>query len=140
MTVKCSDKVQIQPDGASREVSCYGALLVNAQTYRALASLLQYLHQFSPRISRKLCVFQFFLLQLRRKPFWIEHICDKNFATFLGRPPMINSKFCSRQIPLELEDMKLALNRPDYRNPLGSSMWTDGIRRDELTGRASFAR
>ena len=50
----------------------------------------------------------------------MAYICDKNFATFLGRPPMINSSFCSRQVPLDLENEHLALSGSELQEALNN--------------------
>lgn len=41
--------------------------------------------------------------------FWFAYICDKKFATFFGRPPLISGNFCSRKMPLDLDDTQIGL-------------------------------
>ena len=60
----------------------------------------------------------FFLSELRRKLFWFTYFSDKCFATFFGRPPLINGKFCSRKMPLDLDNSQLALAGEDLQSAL----------------------
>lgn len=42
------------------------------------------------------------MCELRKRAFWLAFLLDKSMATFFGRPPLINSKFCSAVLPLDL--------------------------------------
>ena len=53
--------------------------------------------------------YPFFMCELRRTTFWMTFVLDKSLATFFGRPPMINSKYCSCKLPLDIEEHELAL-------------------------------
>ena len=89
---------------------------------------------------------QFWLSEIRKKIFWFAYISDKLFATFFGRPPLINGKFCSCTLPLDLEscDLKLpgeALERAvGALDPEGWSRdsvvpWTTWLRGSAITAR-----
>lgn len=45
-----------------------------------------------------------FLIELRRSAFAQIYADDTNMAVFLGRPPRLNRKFCSFQLPTHTED------------------------------------
>ena len=42
----------------------------------------------------------FWLAQLRKRTFAIVHAIDRQAATFLGRPPTVNYRYCSNEPPL----------------------------------------
>jgi hypothetical protein len=46
----------------------------------------------------------FFLKQLRRCCFAAAFFVDKSVATFVGRPPLINFRYCSLALPYDLDD------------------------------------
>lgn len=46
----------------------------------------------------------FFLKQLRRSCFAAAFFTDKCVATFVGRPPLINYRYCSLALPYDLDD------------------------------------
>ncbi|KAJ5997335.1 hypothetical protein N7522_008995 [Penicillium canescens] len=49
----------------------------------------------------------FFLRQWRRRCFTAAFYMDKLVATFVGRPPLMNSKFCTPTAPLDVSDADL---------------------------------
>ena len=61
----------------------------------------------------------FFVKELQRKMFWYAYECDKTFATFFGRPPMISGKFCSCKMPLDLEYHQIGLEGEALEQALG---------------------
>lgn len=81
----------------------------------------------------------FFLKEMRRRTFWFAYICDKNFATFLGRPPMINSNFCYREMPLDLENADMALNGSELQRVL-ANLNADGWSGDKRTSQTAWLR
>lgn len=66
-------------------------------------------------------------------------MADKNFATFFGRPPMINGKFCSCKMPLDLEDGQLALGDESVSRAL-SGLDHEGWNLNSVVGRATWLR
>lgn len=46
----------------------------------------------------------FFLKQLRRGCFTAAFFVDKCVATFVGRPPLINYRYCSLTLPIDVDD------------------------------------
>lgn len=46
----------------------------------------------------------FFVKQIRRGCFALAFYADKCVATFVGRPPLINHRYCSLDAPLDLSD------------------------------------
>lgn len=46
----------------------------------------------------------FFLRQWRRRCFVAAYSMDKMIATFFGRPPLMNGRFCTPTAPLDLSD------------------------------------
>ena len=71
--------------------------------------------------------YPFFLCELRRHAFWMAYILDKSMATFFGRPPMINGKYCSCRMPLDVEQRDLALTGielQDLLNTLDAAGWS----------------
>ena len=78
-------------------------------------------------------------MELRRRLFWLAYNCDKNFATFLGRPPMINSNFCFREMPLDLENTELDLAGPELQHAL-SKLNADGWDEEKRTSQSAWFR
>ncbi|CAF9923130.1 hypothetical protein IMSHALPRED_005859 [Imshaugia aleurites] len=74
-----------------------------------------------------------------RTVFWRAYMADKNFATFFGRPPMINGKFCSCKMPLDLEDGQLALGDESVSRAL-SGLDHEGWNLNSVVGRATWLR
>lgn len=64
---------------------------------------------------------------------------DKDFATFFGRPPMINGKFCLCKMPLDLEDSQLALDCETLAHAL-NDLDHEGWNQNSVVGRASWLR
>ncbi|OQE11100.1 hypothetical protein PENVUL_c003G00266 [Penicillium vulpinum] len=52
--------------------------------------------------------FPFFLRQWGRRCFFAAFYMDKMMATFVGRPPLMNGRFCTLAAPLDLSDEVLA--------------------------------
>ncbi|OGM40976.1 fungal specific transcription factor [Aspergillus bombycis] len=53
----------------------------------------------------------FFLSQTRKRVFAASYRTDKNLATFLGRPPRLPYHYCDVELPLDLDDHSLILDR-----------------------------
>lgn len=81
----------------------------------------------------------FFLAEFHRKTFWFAYMSDKNFATFFGRPPMINGKFCSCNMPLDLDDSQLAMEGEALSRAL-NELDDKGWNLHSVVGRASWLR
>lgn len=81
----------------------------------------------------------FFLAELHRRIFWLAYMSDKDFATFFGRPPMINGKFCLCRMPLDLEDSQLALDGEPLAYAL-NDLDHEGWNQNSVVGRASWLR
>ena len=81
----------------------------------------------------------FFRAELHRKIFWFAYMTDKHFATFFGRPPMINGKFCVCKMPLELEDSQLALEGEALARTL-NDLDHEGWNPNQIVGRATWLR
>ena len=64
--------------------------------------------------------YPFWFSEIRKKIFWTAFICDKIFATFFGRPPLINGKYCSCTLPLDLESCELNLTGEALDQALGA--------------------
>ena len=64
---------------------------------------------------------------------------DKNFATFFGRPPLINGKFCLCKMPLDLEDDQLVLEGEALAGAL-TNLDDEGWNPDSVVDRASWLR
>ena len=125
---------QVEGDAGELQVLSYVAsLLIITSLTTAIFALC--LHQESNGPVR----IPFFLLELRRRAFWFAYILDKNFATFLGQPPMINSSFCSRQVPLDIEDKQLAFSGSDLQEAL-SKFDADGWNLEGRVDRNSWLR
>ena len=84
----------------------------------------------------------FFLRQWRRCCFTSAFYMDKMMATFVGRPPLLNYRYCTLTPPLDLSDEVLvaggeALNQAI--SELDSAGWnTNGVRHRMSTGRIRF--
>ena len=81
----------------------------------------------------------FFLLELRRKIFWFAYVSDKGFATFFGRPPMINGKFCTCKMPLDLDSSQLGLTGEAFQRTV-DSLDDEGWSRNMTVDRTSWLR
>ena len=51
----------------------------------------------------------FWMSEVRKRVFGVTYICDKGTSNFLGRPPRLQRKYCSMQLPLDLEPRQLRL-------------------------------
>jgi hypothetical protein len=51
----------------------------------------------------------FWLKEMRRRGVAYAYSLDKTISTFVGRPPRISKRYCSVQVPLDLEHDELAL-------------------------------
>ena len=58
--------------------------------------------------------------EYRRHVFWMAFILDKSLATFFGRPPMINGKYCSCKMPMDFELWDLALEGTALKDKIAS--------------------
>lgn len=52
----------------------------------------------------------FFLFETRKRIFTTAFNRDKSLATFLGRPPRIDSYFCDLVLPLDIDDQDVVLS------------------------------
>jgi hypothetical protein len=53
----------------------------------------------------------FFLSETRKRVFAASYRADKNIATFLGRPPRLPYHYCDVELPLDIDDDTLVLDR-----------------------------
>jgi hypothetical protein len=51
----------------------------------------------------------FWMSELRKRLFAATYILDKSISNFLGRPPRLSRKYCTMQLPLDLEPAHLRL-------------------------------
>ncbi|RAL01769.1 putative C6 transcription factor [Aspergillus ibericus CBS 121593] len=90
------------------------------------------LHQESPQTDD--C--PFFLRQWRRWCFSAAFSVDKNQATFVGRPPSINSRYCTLTPPLDLSESLLITGGDDLAraiSKLDSSGWAAKDENDRVS-------
>ena len=64
-----------------------------------------------------------FLVQMRRCLFAGSYYLDKSVATFLGRPPLIASRYCEYQLPLDLSDEDTIALRDTPMDSLDAFGW-----------------
>ena len=82
----------------------------------------QGLHQESKDISK----LPFWVVEMRRRALGSAYSIDKLLCTFVGRPPRISQRYCSIQIPLDLEFTELALEGAELEAALatiGANGW-----------------
>jgi chromatin structure-remodeling complex subunit RSC3/30 len=81
----------------------------------------------------------FWLSELRKRQFVVTYSLDKSSSIFLGRPPRLQRKYCSMQLPLDLDSKHLrlpALQLEDEINKLDEAGWnTEGSFRENLYAR-----
>ncbi|KAL2865380.1 uncharacterized protein BJX67DRAFT_389390 [Aspergillus lucknowensis] len=85
----------------------------------------------------------FFILETRKRIFASAVIWDKGTATFLGRPPRIDSKFCDVAMPLDLDDDEVFLQGTQFEaalKNLDDAGWRRTIGIDDPPRQASFIR
>ena len=71
--------------------------------------------------------YPFYMCELRRRAFWMAYTLDKGMATFFGRPPMINGKYCSCKLPVDIEEEQLALTASaleSLQNQIDAEGWS----------------
>ena len=51
----------------------------------------------------------FWMSEIRKRAFGVTFICDKGQANFMGRPPRLSRRYCSMQLPLDLDFHHLTL-------------------------------
>lgn len=77
----------------------------------------------------------FWMSELRKRLFAVTYISDKAISNFLGRPPRLLRKYCTMQLPLDLEPRHLQLPEAeleDIVNSLDQHGWnTQGSLRGE---------
>ncbi|KAL3457428.1 hypothetical protein BJX64DRAFT_295882 [Aspergillus heterothallicus] len=84
----------------------------------------------------------FFILETRRRIFAFAMIRDKSLATFLGRPPRIDSNFCDGEMPLNIDDDEFVLQGAQLQTLLqsaGDGGWRN-INNGEYIRQSSFLR
>lgn len=66
-----------------------------------------------------------FLCQLRKMAFGRVYSADKELSAFLGRPPRLSKKFCTFQLPLDIDMSYLELSEEETirQNKLDSHGW-----------------
>ncbi|PWY76001.1 hypothetical protein BO94DRAFT_473718 [Aspergillus sclerotioniger CBS 115572] len=74
----------------------------------------------------------FFLSETRKRIFAATFTRDKNLATYLGRPPLIDSHFCDLLLPLDLDDDELT-EPGNIPGPQGNSLDSDGWKTNEFS-------
>ncbi|CEJ56271.1 hypothetical protein PMG11_02484 [Penicillium brasilianum] len=110
------------------------------QAWRRLGDLTATIYAAGLHVDTETC--PFFLRQWRRCCFTSAFYMDKMMATFVGRPPLLNYRYCTLTPPLDLSDEVLveggeALNQAI--SELDSAGWsTNGIRHRMSTGRIRF--
>ena len=80
--------------------------------------------------------YPFYMCELRRRAFWMAYTLDKSMATFFGRPPMINGKYCSCKLPVDMEEQQTALSGVALENlqrRLDVEGWSPGSEVTRLT-------
>jgi hypothetical protein len=81
----------------------------------------------------------FWLAEIRKRCFATTYAVDKLMATFVGRPPRISRRYCSIQIPLDIEIADLALSDEDLNHKL-SQLDPDGWYHDGVMRRSAYMR
>ncbi|KAF4151946.1 hypothetical protein CNMCM6069_002801 [Aspergillus lentulus] len=67
----------------------------------------------------------FFLSETRKRVFAASYRADKNIATFLGRPPRLPYHYCDVELPLDIDDDSIVLDRLSVDNAI-SKITPDG--------------
>ena len=81
----------------------------------------------------------FWLAEIRKRCFATVYAVDKLMATFVGRPPRISRRYCSIQIPLDIEIADLALSDEDLNLKL-SQLDHEGWNHDGTLRRSAYMR
>ena len=81
----------------------------------------------------------FWLAEIRKRCFATVYAVDKLMATFVGRPPRISRRYCSIQVPLDIEVADLALSDEDLNLKL-SQLDADGWYHDGTMRRSAYMR
>ena len=81
----------------------------------------------------------FWLAEIRKRCFATVYGIDKLMATFVGRPPRISRRYCSIQVPLDIEMADLALSDEDLGTKLGQ-LDSDGWYHDGTMRRSAYMR
>lgn len=81
----------------------------------------------------------FFLKQMRRGCFAVSFFVDKTVATFVGRPPLINYRYCSLTLPYDVDDDVLFSNT-DTEQEVLSHVDVNGWDKDGIKRRTSITR
>ena len=79
------------------------------------------------------------LAEIRKRCFATVYAVDKLMATFVGRPPRISRRYCSIQVPLDIEIADLALSKEDLNLKL-SQLDPDGWNHDGTLRRSAYMR
>ncbi|EPS29977.1 hypothetical protein PDE_04927 [Penicillium oxalicum 114-2] len=86
--------------------------------------------------------YPFFLKQWRRCCFTSAFYMDKTLATFLGRPPLLNYRYCTLTPPLDLSDEDLVAGGEKLNqaiSELDSAGWSTSATRNRMSmGRIRF--
>ncbi|KAH8699248.1 putative C6 transcription factor [Talaromyces proteolyticus] len=81
----------------------------------------------------------FFLKQLRRSCFAAAFFVDKSEATFVGRPPLINFRYCSLALPYDIDD-EVLLTPGDAEQEVLKRVDVNGWDKDGIKHRTSIIR
>ena len=81
----------------------------------------------------------FWLTEIRKRCFAIIYGVDKLMATFVGRPPRISRRYCSIQLPLDIEIAYFALSNEDLNLKL-NQLDHDGWNHDGTLRRSAYLR
>lgn len=60
----------------------------------------------------------FWLSEMRKRTFSHAYILDKGISSFMGRPPRLNRKYCSMQLPLDIKLQHLRLPESQLESEL----------------------
>lgn len=81
----------------------------------------------------------FWLAEIRKRCLATTYAVDKLMATFVGRPPRISRRYCSIQLPLDIEIADLALSDEELNVKL-SQLDPDGWYHDSTMRRSAYMR
>lgn len=81
----------------------------------------------------------FWMAEIRKRCFGAAYAVDKLMATFVGRPPRISRRYCSIQIPLDLEIADLALGDDELSTKI-SQLDANGWYHDGTMRRSAYMR
>ncbi|KAG8525623.1 uncharacterized protein KY384_009267 [Bacidia gigantensis] len=81
----------------------------------------------------------FFHREIRRRAFWEAYTMVIDLATFLGRPPLLNGKYCSIALPLDIQEE--VLSYPDDKLQVAlASIDENGWNNEDIITRWTWLR